>query len=106
MSGLWRLGRQINIIFLKLVSDLLVAVGPNLALDQPTIQSSTMVGSGYPYYSSYAVDGRLGFYGVYPFTCAMTNVEEQPWWAVDLFNVTSVLYVELNIRSDCCGTSV
>ena len=65
-----------------------------------------MVGSGYPYYSSYAVNGLLDFYGHYPYMCAQTNIEEQPWWAVDLGNVISVLYVVLNVRSDCCGTSV
>jgi hypothetical protein len=79
-----------------------VPVGPNIALRQPTIQSSTaFTGSAY-YNSSLGVDGVFGFNGVYPYTCAQTLPDDPSWWAVDLGAVTSVTYVVINVRADCC----
>jgi hypothetical protein len=48
------------------------------------------------------VDGLYGYSGG-TYQCAETTNEDQPWWAVDLGAVTSVLYVIINVRSDCCN---
>jgi hypothetical protein len=77
-----------------------VPVSPNLALNKPTIQSSTSE----TYNSSFAVDGAVypTNRGSAPYPCAQTNADDQAWWAVDLGAVTTVTYVIINVRSDCC----
>ncbi|MEM8860918.1 MAG: discoidin domain-containing protein, partial [Chloroflexota bacterium] len=71
--------------------------GLNLALEQPTNQSS----NGFNTESSFAVDGSTnGDFG--DGSVAVTDVETEPWWQVDLGDVYDLDQVEVWARTDCC----
>ena len=81
----------------------------NIALRQPAIQSSDRyAGTEIGGWASNAVDGSLTPHtstNPYKFYCTHTNQEDEPWWAVDLGNVTDVGYIKVTSRSDCCRKS-
>jgi hypothetical protein len=69
-----------------------------LALNKPTVQSSTSSGG----YSSRAVDGNSD--GVFDNkSCSSTMKQDDPWWYVDLKQSATVKKVIVYNRSDCCG---
>ena len=79
--------------------------GENLALYQPAIQSTNFT-AGFPPdqgLASLATDGSLinDWKPVYP--CTHTDMEDQPWWAVDLGAVTNVGHIKVTTRSYCCS---
>ena len=76
------------------------AQGANLALNQPTTQSSEWVNNPGP--ASVAVDGNTN--GLYQNgSVTHTANEATPWWQVDLGASQSVGTVTLFNRTDCCS---
>ncbi|KAL8181451.1 UNVERIFIED_CONTAM: hypothetical protein K2H54_002307 [Gekko kuhli] len=76
--------------------------GPNLARGQPTSQSSTHPSSGA---SSAAVDGNCN--GLKPaLTCTHTQLQNKPWWSVDLGREYSVSLVVVKNREDGYGARI
>jgi len=82
-------------------------VDRNLALGRPTTQSST----AYPGSPGRAVDGNTDG-NWYDASVTHTNLEPQPWWQVDLGQLSAigpgspspwVDYVEVFNRTDCCA---
>lgn len=78
------------------------AFSPNLALGKPATQSSTLPGyaTGGP---AAAVDGVTDgnfFNG----SVTHTNLENSPWWQVDIGASQLVRSIEIWNRTDCCGT--
>ena len=72
-------------------------ISGNLALRRPTKQSST----GYGGVSSRAVDGNSNTrYGGR--SCTHTNLDNRPWWRVDLGASRTIKSVALTNRGDCC----
>jgi hypothetical protein len=73
----------------------------NIALNKPTMQSST----GWDGVSSRAVDGDKN--PGYAFgSCTHTLQDPASWWAVDLGAGTQVSMVAITKRTDaCCGKS-
>ena len=76
-------------------------MGINLALGKPTSQSSTAS----IYFSSLAVDGILNTNAqVYPYCTGTADPAGSPnWWMVDLQQTTTIGYVVLTNRADCCS---
>jgi RHS repeat-associated protein len=73
----------------------------NLALNRPAMQSST----GYDAIAQRGVDGNPdGDFWHYSVT--HTNVENQPWWQVDLQSVSALQYLSVWNRTDCCGEAL
>lgn len=73
----------------------------NVAVGRPAAQIS-IHGDGYGFHAaSLANDGNRGtVYGVHNFSCAASNQETNPWWAVDLGEPTVVCLVKLtNLQS-------
>ena len=71
----------------------------NLALNQPSIQSTTRrPGVGR---SSAAVDGDVNP-TFQDRSCTETSDESDPWWAVDLTHNIIVYHVKVTNRLDCC----
>ena len=74
--------------------------GANLAQGQPASQSSTLPGSP-P--ASVAVDGNTdGSFGDGSVTA--TNLDNNPWWQVDLGSSASINSINIWNRTDCCGS--
>lgn len=72
----------------------------NLALKKPTWFSSTCPTSS----SDYAVDG-ISSTNWYSNRCAGSDYNDyNPWWAVDLGQLTTVQKVTMLSRGDCCGS--
>ena len=71
----------------------------NLALNQPTEQSSTY-GLGT---ASLAVDGNRTGSSPWSADLQHTEVEAQPWWQVDLGAVSNIEQVNIYNRTDCCA---
>jgi len=70
----------------------------NMAFGKLATQSSTYVAST----ADLAVDGHTnGDYAAN--SLAITNLEHQPWWQVDLGSVRQIGAVILRNRTDCCG---
>jgi hypothetical protein len=72
---------------------------PNIALNQPTSQSSTYG----TWTAGLAVDGNTNPNAAYG-SCSSTNVATgvNSWWSVDLGTTTCVAYVQITQRGDCC----
>lgn len=68
----------------------------NLALGKPATQSSTYAGTGVDQGARHAVDGKTG--GRDPHDLTMTNIENSPWWQVDLGKVADIERVRLYNR--------
>lgn len=86
--------------------------GTSLLHGKRARQSSVASGSGTcglgapgtnPYVAARAVDGRCQGQYTNPVkgSCAMTNVQDDPWWQAGLGNTTRVVGVALTTRSDC-----
>jgi len=71
----------------------------NLALNKPTVQSSTYAVTT-P--STKAVDGVTYLPGSGVQYCAITQATAPAWWAVDLGQETPVGRVRITSRRDCC----
>ncbi len=71
----------------------------NLALNKATTQSSTYANG----VASLAVDGNRA--GTSPWTADLqhTNIEFQPWWQVDLGEVSAIEELVIYNRTDCCS---
>lgn len=57
---------------------------------------------GYP---EKAVDGYFGGHLVNTLSCALTQTEVNPWWAIDLGVLYFLKGMFLRNRNDCCGMS-
>ena len=74
----------------------------NAALNRPAYQSSVYVENNKPFTARYANDGsRQTDYQTSPH-CAVTNKNENPWWAVDLERPMSVYRVNLTSSDRTC----
>jgi len=71
----------------------------NVALNRPAYQSTHMV--DFP--ASNANNGNDGTDMLAGDTCTHTEVETNPWWAVDLGVALYVYGVKFVNRGDCCG---
>ena len=73
---------------------------PNLALHQPTKQSSTRTGG----FSYKAVDGNTNGDLERGLSCSHTieNPTDYPWWMVDLGKKYMISTLMLSNRVDCC----
>src|SRR5215208_3777547 len=70
----------------------------NLAFGRPAGQSSVAAGG----YAALAVDGNID--GNFPNgSVALTYVENQPWWQVDLQYVQQINSIQIWNRTDCCA---
>ena len=70
----------------------------NLALGKPTVQSSQFEGGS----SNKAVDGNTN--GVWSSgSVTHTNLEDNPWWQVDLSARSALDFVRIWKRTDCCA---
>ena len=72
----------------------------NVALNRPAYQVSTYLGS-FP--ASNANDGNDGTDMSAGGTCIHTELETNPWWAVDLGVALYVYGVKFVNRGNCCG---
>jgi len=69
-----------------------------ISKNQPTAQSSVAFSA----VSTRAVDGRTD--AVFSAgSCTHTEVEENPWWRVDLGDTMNIQHIEVYNRGDCCG---
>jgi len=76
----------------------------NLALNKRSYQSSTYTDEFGPHSASLANDGsRQTNYKVTLNGCVASNVETNPWWAVDLYAEQLVAQVTLTNRGDGAG---
>ena len=78
----------------------------NAALNRPAYQSSVHTNRYGRYVAHLANDGNYGTtvtVGGTP-TCALSSLETNPWWAVDLGPPTVVYRVDLTSRNDVYGT--
>ena len=71
---------------------------PNLSVKKATNQSSTADQDGK---SSHAVDGVIENIYVMK-SCIATQVQNNPWWTVDLGGVFQIASVAITSRYDCC----
>ncbi|XP_026995064.2 fucolectin-like [Tachysurus fulvidraco] len=69
----------------------------DLALGGKATQSS----SYFFYAASYAIDSNKET-NAYSHPCASTNLENSPWWRVDLLAVYDISNVIITNRGDCC----
>jgi hypothetical protein len=69
----------------------------NLALNKPTVQSTTLVANSA---SSKAVDGVISLPVAGHDYCAVTTVVAPEWWAVDLGQETSIGRIRITSRRD------
>ena len=78
----------------------------NVAWLRPAFQVSTYEGDKYgPHPARLANDGsRQTNFNVKANGCAASNIETNPWWAVDLGVPTIVYYVNLTNRGDGHGS--
>jgi len=77
----------------------------NAALNRPAYQSSVYSDGNGNYSANLANDGNRNTtvaIGGVP-VCVVSNVDTNPWWAVDLGRPTAVYRVDLTNRGDCCG---
>jgi len=77
----------------------------NAALNRPAYQSSVLSDGNGNYSANLANDGNRDTTvarGGVP-VCVVSNVDTNPWWAVDLGRPTAVYRVDLTNRGDCCG---
>ncbi|XP_054841924.1 fucolectin-like [Eublepharis macularius] len=82
------------------------AASPNLARGRPTSQSSTYTHTdGISGISGYAVDGNCDGRWIAR-SCTHTNLENNPWWSVDLGREYAISLVVVKIRQDCCGDRI
>ncbi|XP_041946404.1 uncharacterized protein LOC121707722 [Alosa sapidissima] len=73
-----------------------VHLSGNLALDAPSVLSSTYGGM-----ADHAVDGRKdGMFNAG--SCTHTETETNPWWRVDLSRPYNITRVTITNRGDCC----
>ena len=79
----------------------------NVALNKTSFQVSTYVDSFGPHSASLANDGsRQTNFRVSENGCAASNLETDPWWAVDLGVPTLVYEVTLTNRGDTAGNGI
>ena len=71
----------------------------NVALNRPAYQPSTFPFGNTVYRAAYANDGNNDP-NIYTGTCAHTNHETNPWWAVDLGAALYVDGVKFTNRDD------
>lgn len=71
--------------------------GLNLALEQSTSQSSSAFGTAPGYAVDGLIDGDFANGSV-----SVTDVENEPWWQVDLGDVYALEQAEIWARTDCC----
>ncbi|XP_018949476.1 fucolectin-like isoform X1 [Cyprinus carpio] len=74
-------------------------ISRDLALGGKTAQSSTFNFLGL---AKHAVDGNRNSNFLYG-SCTHTNLENNPWWRVDLMGVYKISRVTITNRGDCCG---
>jgi len=74
----------------------------NVALSRPSYQSSLYNDASGNYYPGYANDGGHGTHMLYG-PCMHTNLDTNPWWAVDLGVALYVVGVKFTNR-DSSGT--
>ena len=72
----------------------------NVALNKDAFLSTEYAVSGSP---SLAVDGNTDGDWETGRSCAHSESEVHPWWAVDLGSATSVYEVEISNRMECCS---
>jgi len=80
----------------------------NAALNRPAYQSSVHRSSVGDHAAHLANDGNREttlVVGSVP-TCTASNIETNPWWAVDLGRPTAVYRVDFTNRGDCCGMNI
>ena len=71
----------------------------NVALNRPSYQPSTWSYQGVNYHSSLANDGNNNA-DFWAGSCTHTNLETNPWWAVDLGVRTYVHSIKFTNRGD------
>ena len=81
-----------------LISTAVFASG-SLTLGKPATQSSTAGSAVAAHATDGNVDGRFQNQSV-----ASTNEDLNPWWEVDLGSVSSIDFIRLWLRTDCCQT--
>ena len=69
----------------------------DVALYKNASQSSTL-----EYPARYAVDGNITT-DLFQGSCTHTDIEDRPWWEVDLGKTYDITGVEITNRGDCCG---
>ena len=72
----------------------------DVALYKNTSESST-----HSYSADKAVDG-IKTTGLTQGSCTHTDIEDRPWWEVDLGKTYDITGVEITNRGDCCGNSL
>ncbi|KAI8502507.1 hypothetical protein Bbelb_200950, partial [Branchiostoma belcheri] len=77
--------------------------GGNVAVGKTANQSSSLVLPNRDTSAGQAVDGYLGTTVDPGNACTLTALDTEPWWLVNLGNVTSVGTVRILNRGDCCG---
>ncbi|XP_062401400.1 uncharacterized protein LOC134092516 isoform X2 [Sardina pilchardus] len=77
-----------------------VHLSGNLALNAPSVQSSTWGGL-----AEHAVDGKKKSYFLLG-SCTHTRTETNPWWRVDLSRPYNITKVTITNRGDCCETRI
>ncbi|XP_053087060.1 fucolectin-like [Pangasianodon hypophthalmus] len=70
----------------------------NVALGGKATQSSLY---GNYYYAYFATDGNRASQ-LLSYSCTHTNIENNPWWRVDLLAVYDISTVVITNRGDCC----
>ncbi|XP_053087058.1 fucolectin-like isoform X2 [Pangasianodon hypophthalmus] len=70
----------------------------NVALGRKATQSSLY---GNYYYAYFATDGNRASH-LLSYSCSCTNIENNPWWRVDLLAVYDISTVVVTNRGDCC----
>jgi len=79
-----------------------VVVTYNAALNRPAYQSSVHTNSHGTFPAHYANDGSRHTTYYTGTHCAVTNIETNPWWAVDIGRPTSVYRVDLTTNVNPC----
>ncbi len=74
----------------------------NIALNKPTSQTSTQFGAS----SSRAVDGNKDGDFWNGNSVSLTNWTNNPWWQVDLGQVSEIKDIKIWNRTDCCQNSL
>jgi len=80
-------------------------LGVNVALNRPSYQASTYIDADLAYSASYANDGGYGT-NLLNGPCIHTELETNPWWAVDLGVQLKVHSIQFTNRDSSAGAYI
>ncbi|XP_073529896.1 fucolectin-4-like [Phyllobates terribilis] len=95
---------QLTIALFWLMTGITAQTLKNVALRGRATQSSLYysIDYGYLFNAINAIDGNLNSFYKYG-SCSSTNLEDSPWWRVDLLDPHKISYIAITSRGDCCG---